>query len=320
MHNRYSFSAQLKDCPYVLRRKFWRQLKIVFFLPKAAQRMPRKLSKISAQYAQGFGGHYRKLIGGCIAPPPPLHGRGLIMVQLSEWLCLLVVPTKLASCMKIPSSWICLNLMCHQLICCQHNRRSWCLTSGTWWDLNGANKILRALTCQNKHKVFAGCIFGNISGAVIYTYLEKSSAIWCDECSGYAFDFALRWFCPFYLLGLWVGRGFGFHEWFRFSTTGLIQSSRLFCHILYRTSFFPSISSLWKRNLPMILYLFPLCGFCRCMDCIPCAPYAGHEMIRWWIVSFYCSHNKQVASCAVFYQWETVTSCPEEHYWRSAAV
>ena len=222
MHNRYSVSAQLKDCPYVLRRKFWRQLK--FVLPKAAQRMPRKLSKISAQYAQGFGGHYRKLIGGCITPPPPpLHGRGLIMVQLSEWLCLLVVPTKLASCMKIPSSWICLNLMCHQLICCQHNRRSWCLTSGTWWDLNGANKILRALTCQNKHKVFAGCIFGNISGAVIYTYLEKSSAIWCDECSGYAFDFALRWFCPFYLLGLWVGRGFGFHEWFRFSTTGLIH-------------------------------------------------------------------------------------------------
>ena len=136
--------------------------------------MPRKLSKISAQYAQGFGGHYRKLIGGCITPPPlPLHGRGLSIVQLSEWLCLLVVPTKLASCMKIPSSWICLNLMCHQLICCQHNRRSWCLTSGTWWDLNGANKILRALTCQNKHKVFAGCIFGNISGAVIYTYLEK---------------------------------------------------------------------------------------------------------------------------------------------------
>ena len=69
MHNRHSVSAQLKDCPFVLRRKFWRQL--IFFLPKAAQRMPRKLSKISAQYAQGFGGHYRKLIGGCITPPPP---------------------------------------------------------------------------------------------------------------------------------------------------------------------------------------------------------------------------------------------------------
>ena len=49
-------------------------------LPKAAERMPHKLCKISARSAQRFGGNSRKTHGG--VSPPPLHGRGLSSVPI----------------------------------------------------------------------------------------------------------------------------------------------------------------------------------------------------------------------------------------------
>ena len=74
------------DFAEILRRLFllWRHNFVTwpdptkFFLPKAAQRMPHKLWKISARFSKRCGGQLRKTHEGVAwTPPPSLTGRGL---------------------------------------------------------------------------------------------------------------------------------------------------------------------------------------------------------------------------------------------------